>query len=214
MSTISTLNAQLRERVGKGGARLARKHGLVPAVVYGGNQPPHAIAIESGPFRKELTTRGLFSRQIDLDIAGKKHRVLARDVQFHPVNDTPLHVDFLRVTEKTRVTVQVAVVFLNESESPGLKRGGVLNVVRHEIEVNTSVANIPDHFEVDLAGLDIGASIHISAVKLPEDVILTITDRDFTIATIAAPSVMVEDEPTEEEEESQDSENEGESEET
>ena len=103
MSSISTLNAQPRGRAGKGSARLARKQGLVPAVIYGGNQPPRAIAIESGPFRKELMTRGLFSRQLDLDIEGKKHRVLARDVQLHPVNDTPLHVDFLRVTEKTRV---------------------------------------------------------------------------------------------------------------
>ncbi len=207
MSSISTLNARLREHPGKGGARSVRKQGLIPAVIYGGNQPPHMIAIESGPFKKELMTRGLFSRQLELDIEGKKHRVLARDVQRHPVNDAPLHVDFLRVTEKTRVTIQVGVVFLNESESPGLKRGGVLNVVRHEIEVNTSVANIPDQFEVDLTGLDIGASIHISAVKLPEDVVLTITDRDFTIATIAAPSVMAEDDDaTEGEPEDQESE--------
>jgi large subunit ribosomal protein L25 len=135
---------------------------------------------------------GIMSNVIKLEVEGKSTNVLARDIQFHPVNDRPLHIDFLRITASSTVTAMVPVNFINEDTSPGLKGGGVLNVVRHEIEMNCSAINIPESLTVDLAGTDIGDSIHISAIALPDDAQPTITDRDFTIATIAAPTVEVE----------------------
>ncbi len=192
MSDNLNLSATKRDRAGKGSARAARRSGLIPAVIYGGKIAPETININANTFTKMMNQPGIMSNVINLDVEGKSTNVLARDIQFHPVNDRPLHIDFLRITASSTVTAMVPVNFINEDTSPGLKGGGVLNVVRHEIEMNCSAINIPESLTVDLAGTDIGDSIHISAIALPDDAQPTITDRDFTIATIAAPTVEVE----------------------
>ena len=204
MSDNLNLSATKRDRAGKGSARAARRSGLIPAVIYGGKIAPETININANTFTKMMNQPGIMSNVINLEVEGKSTNVLARDIQFHPVNDRPLHIDFLRITASSTVTAMVPVNFINEDTSPGLKGGGVLNVVRHEIEMNCSAINIPESLTVDLAGTDIGDSIHISAIALPDDAQPTITDRDFTIATIAAPTVEVEtsdDETAEQEEE-------------
>ena len=192
MSDNLNLSATKRDRAGKGSARAARRSGLIPAVIYGGKIAPETININANTFTKMMSQPGIMSNVINLEVEGKSTNVLARDIQFHPVNDRSLHIDFLRITASSTVTAMVPVNFINEDTSPGLKGGGVLNVVRHEIEMNCSAINIPESLTVDLAGTDIGDSIHISAIALPDDAQPTITDRDFTIATIAAPTVEVE----------------------
>ena len=189
MSTIATLSARARDRAGKGSARAARREGLVPAVIYGDKKDPFTITVTLRDLEK-LLKPGFFSHLVDIDVAGEKHRVLPRDLQQHPVTDRALHVDFLRVTSATKITVEVPVVFDNEETSPGIKRGGVLNIVRHEVELECRADAIPHALHVDLATVDIGDSIHISHISLPDGVKPTITDRDFTIATVAAPTVM------------------------
>lgn len=194
MSDASVMQAELKERAGKGAARATRRAGRVPCVVYGAKKTPVLISVDPRDIMKGLHAGTFFSTVYEIDIEGaKKERVLARDVQFHPVNDAPQHVDFLRVSATTMVTVEVVCNFLNEEESVGLKRGGVLNVVRYAIEVTCAVDAIPQSIDVDLSGFDIGDSIHFSTVSVPDGVTPTITDRDFTIATIAAPSVMEEE---------------------
>ena len=168
MPEIATISAENRERVGKGNTRAVREAGLVPCVIYGDKKNPVMISLESKLLGREIGQQGFFVRQYDIEVDGTKHRVLPRDVQLHPLTDQPIHVDFLRVTADTKLHVNIEVVFLNEEESPGLKRGGVINVVRHDIEVICAVANIPTAFEVDLTGLDIGDSVHISDLDLPE----------------------------------------------
>ena len=190
MGTLYELTATVREKVGKGAARATRNAGRVPAVIYGNKESPIVISIDPKELRRELESPGFYIRQFEIAVGDAKHRVLARDVQFHPVNDRAMHVDFLRVTEKTQIDVYIPVVFLNEEESPGLKRGGVLNVVRREIEVTCAVGNIPDEFTLDLSGMEIGDSAHISQIDLPDGVVPVISDRDFTIATVAAPTVV------------------------
>jgi len=202
MSKVVELKAAARDGVGKGAARATRRAGFVPAVIYGDKQPPEPIAIE----RKELATLikagGFLTTLFSVELNGERSRVIPRDVQFDPVRDFPLHVDFLRLGEGARLDVSVPVQFINEELSPGIKRGGVLNIVRHEIEVNCLADLIPDHLVADLTGTDIGDSIHISAIPLPEGVKPTITDRDFTVATVAAPAVLkIEEEEAVEEEE-------------
>jgi large subunit ribosomal protein L25 len=196
MADIQTLAADTRDRAGKGTARAARRAGRIPAVIYGNNEPALMITVERRLLEQELQDPSFFVRLVDIEVAGARHRVLPRDAQLHPVTDRPLHIDFLRFSADRKITVDVPVVFLNEEAAPGIKTGGVLNIVRHEIEVSCTADAIPEHFEIDLTGLDIGDSIHASTLALPEGVSLTITDRDFTIATVAAPTVM----PTEEEE--------------
>ena len=198
MADIITLVAETRLRSGKGTAREARRNGRIPAVIYGNKEEPVSITVERRLLEQELGKSGFFIRLLDVDIDGTKHRVLPRDTQYHPVTDVPLHVDFLRYSADRKITVEVPVHFLNEEESPGLKSGGVLNIVRHTIEVLCTADQIPDGFEVDLTGLEIGDSVHASALSLPQGVELTITDRDFTIATIAAPTIMPVDEEEEE----------------
>ncbi len=200
MTEISKLSAEPRERVGKGAARAVRRSGRVPAVIYGSKKDPVLISLDPRDLRRQISGGGFFSTLLDVDFGGDSERVLAHDLQLHPVSDQPIHVDFLRVSATTRIDVDVAVVFLNEEESPGLKRGGVLNVVRHTVELSCQADAIPHHIELDLTDRDIGDSLHISDVKLPEGVEPTITDRDFTIATIAAPSIMHEEEEEKEEE--------------
>jgi large subunit ribosomal protein L25 len=188
MSDITTLVAQPRDRAGKGVARATRREGRVPAVIYGGKEPPVLVALELKDLARRAHSAAFFNHLIELDVGGKKHRVLPRDVQFHPLNDNPIHVDFLRVAVDATIEVAVPVEFINQDASPGLKRGGVLNIVRHEIDLICPVAAIPDHITVDMTGLDVGESVHISQVKLPPNVTSSITDRDFTIASVAAPS--------------------------
>jgi large subunit ribosomal protein L25 len=199
MAEVETVPASPRESVGKGSARQDRRDGLVPAVIYGNKEEPIMLTLEQRVLRKELTNPQFYIQLVDIEIDGTKHRVLPRDVQFHPVSDAPMHVDFLRFDPKRKITAAVPVAFEGESESPGLKGGGVLNVVRYEVEVICTADNIPPELILYLAGLEVGDSLHASSVKLPDGVDFVISDRDFTIATIAAPTVIVE-ETTEDEE--------------
>jgi len=188
MAQATELKAQARSGVGKGAARALRRQGFVPAVIYGEKQPPLPVSITYKDAMKRIYDGGFLSHVITLDVDGEKHRVIPRDYQLDPVKDNALHVDFLRVGANTTLDVQVHVTFINEEQSPGLKRGGTLNVVRHTVEVSAPADAIPEEIVVDLAGTDIGDSLHISAVTLPKGVTPKITDRDFTIATIVAPS--------------------------
>ncbi|MEO3385163.1 50S ribosomal protein L25/general stress protein Ctc [Mesorhizobium sp. CAU 1741] len=188
MSQSYELKAEARERVGKGSSRELRRNGMVPAVIYGDKQTPLAIAINYKEVFYKIHGGGFMTTIATIDVDGKKIQVLPKDYQLDPVRDFPMHVDFLRVSKNTVVTVNIPVHFINEEKSVGIKRGGVLNIVRHDIEATVPANEIPDFIEVDLAGTDLGDSIHISSVKLPKDVKPTITDRDFTIATIAAPA--------------------------
>lgn len=200
MDEASEIVVEARDGTGKGAARAARRAGMVPGVVYGDKKPSAAISLSRRTLERELNSGAFFSTLYELKLDDRRQKVLPRDVQRHPVTDMPLHVDFLRLAADARVTIEVPVQFVNEEESEGLKRGGVLNVVRYDIEVSCRADAIPERIEVDLAGTDIGDSVHISAVKLPDGVEPTITDRDFTIATIAAPTVQEEEAPAEGEE--------------
>lgn len=190
MSQVTTLAAELREKSGKGPSRAVRRRDFVPAVIYGDKKPPLTIAVELKVLVRHVSRQSFFTQLMDLDISGKKHRVLPRDVQFDPIKDTPVHVDFLRVSSSTVVRVAVPVSFINADKSPGIKRGGTLNVVHHEIEVACSPDKIPEKFEVNLEGLQINDAVHLSAIKLPEGVRTTTLEKDFTIATIAVPSAI------------------------
>ena len=190
MSEQLTLPAETRERAGKGASRAVRREGRVPAVVYGANQPPLSIHVEEKGLIRMMSNGHFMNSVVMIDVGGQQTRTLPKDVQFHPVTSRPNHVDFLRISEHSKVTVNVPVRFDGEEECPGLKRGGVLNVVRHDLELTCDAAEIPDEIHIDLRGLDIGDSIHISAVNLPNGVESAITDRDFTIATLVAPSAL------------------------
>ncbi|AUW43699.1 50S ribosomal protein L25/general stress protein Ctc [Rhizobium leguminosarum] len=181
------LKAEARERVGKGSARELRRNGLIPAVIYGDKQAPIAIALNTNEVTKRIHAGGFMTTVATIEVDGKKHKVLPKDYQLDPVRDFTLHVDFLRVSGNTQVTVEIPVHFINEEKSPGLKVGGVLNIVRHEVEVHCPADAIPEFFNVDLNGKKIGDSIHISEVTLPKGV-TPVIDRDFTIATIIAPA--------------------------
>ena len=199
MSEIGELKASQRTRVGKGAARAARREGLVPAIIYGEKLPPEAIALDSNTLQRHLSTGRFQTTLFDIEVGGNKVRVLPRDVQFDRVRDFPIHVDFLRLSADSKIAVDIPVRFINEEDSPGLKRGGVLNVVRYEIELECPAIAIPDEIVADLTGLDIGDSLHVSAVEFPDGVTPTITDRDFTIATIASPAGLADEEEEEEE---------------
>lgn len=189
MSDIVTLAGEVRERAGKGAARATRREGRVPGVIYGNKQEPLLISLEPKQFDKELHRAGFFARLFDVSVGSDKHRVIARDVQFDVVTDRPLHVDFLRVSATSTIHVNVPVHFINQDKCPGLRRGGVLNIVRHEVELICHANEIPDEIVVDLLPYDIGTSIHISMVTVPSGAKPAIADRDFTIATVAAPTV-------------------------
>jgi large subunit ribosomal protein L25 len=190
MSDQLTLSAEARERAGKGASRALRREGRVPAVIYGDNQEPVMVHVEEKALNKLLGTGHFMNSVIMVEVGGKAARTLPKDVAFHPVTDRPLHVDFMRVGEHSSVRVEVPVIFQNEDASPGIKRGGVLNIVRHELELICDAASIPDDVIVDLTGTEVGDTIHISHVKLPEGAKSAIEDRDFTIATIVAPSAL------------------------
>ncbi|MCW2305735.1 50S ribosomal protein L25/general stress protein Ctc [Rhodobium gokarnense] len=197
MSESYEIAATVRERVGKGAARALRRENKIPAVIYGDKKSPEPIAVDLKDMTMRLHGGGFMTTVATVNVDGKKSRVIPRDYQLHPVRDELLHIDFLRITKGAKLTVEVPVTFINEESSKGLKRGGVLNVVRYTVELDCPVDAIPDHLELDLAGLDLGDSIHISAVTLPEGVVPTITDRDFTIATIAAPAGLQEEDEEE-----------------
>ena len=197
MSDMTTISASERERVGKGSARAARRAGLVPAVIYGDKKDPVGITMQAREITKIVHQPGIFGRLLEIDVAGSKSTVLTRDIQFHPVSDVVMHLDFLRVSQSATVAVAVPVEFINEDKCSGIKIGGVLNVVRYEVELNCPATAIPEKITIDLDGVKIGDSIHISAIPLPEGVSPTITDRDFTVATLASPGGGVKNEDDE-----------------
>ncbi|NTU76456.1 MAG: 50S ribosomal protein L25/general stress protein Ctc, partial [Alphaproteobacteria bacterium] len=190
MTQVVILAAEMRDRVGKGTARAIRRENKVPAVIYGDKKAPVQISMDLNLLQRYAHKTGFFTHLFDLEIAGKKHRVLPRDVQFDPISDRPLHVDFLRVSASTLVRVAIPVVFINMEKSPGIKRGGTLNVVHHELEVACAPDAIPEKFEVSLEGTQINDAIHLSSIQLPKGVKLTTTEKDFTIASIAVPSAI------------------------
>ena len=182
---IQEIQATARPRAGKGAARAVRREGKVPAVIYGDKKEPETIAIDFNHLVNLLRRGGFLSSVFDIKFDGKTVRALTRDVQLDPVKDLPLHVDFQRVGGDGQIRVLVPVEIINEDQSPGMKRGGVLNIVRREVEVFCPAAAIPESLILDLNGVEIGTSIHISAISLPEGVTPTITAHDFTVATIA-----------------------------
>ena len=186
MDTID-IKANARSQVGKGSARAARRAGLVPAVIYGNKESAIPITLNANQWRQLMNKPGIFSQLINIEVNDEKHFVLPRDIQQHPVSEEAEHVDFLRVTKNATVAVGITVEFVNEDKCTGLKLGGVLNIVRPQVELNCPAIAIPEKLIVDLEGLDVGHTIHISAIELPEGCTPTITDRDFTVATIAAP---------------------------
>ncbi|WP_108459925.1 50S ribosomal protein L25/general stress protein Ctc [Devosia naphthalenivorans] len=190
MAETKVLKAQARDGVGKGAAREMRRQGLVPAVIYGDKKPPVTIALAYKDAYKHIYAGGFLSHIIELDVDGTKHRVIPRDYQLDPVKDFPLHVDFLRIGKGSKINVQVHVNFINEEASPGLKRGGTLNIVHHTLDLTVAADNIPEEVTVDLTGLDIGDTIHISNVKLPAGAVDHSHEEDVTIATIVAPSAL------------------------
>ena len=193
MPEITSLTAERRERAGKGAARATRRMGRVPGIIYGGKQDPVMISLEPRELSRAVANRGFLATLVDVKVDGAVERALPREVQRHPVTDRPLHVDFMRVSGDTRVIVTVPVVFINHELSIGLRRGGILNVVRHGVELSCQADSIPDQLVVDLNGLDIGDSVHASAVGFPPGSRPTITDRDFTIASIGASSAVREE---------------------
>jgi large subunit ribosomal protein L25 len=180
------LDVVVREETGTGNAREARRNGMVPGVIYGGDKAPVSVGMKANDVLKAINSGQFLSNMIELSHDGKPQKVLTKDVQFHPVTDRPLHVDFYRVTEKTIIDVNVSAVFVGEDVSPGMKAGGALNVVRYSIEIKCPAGSIPDSLEVDISGMDIGDSIHLSEVTLPKGVKPGIAGRDVTIATIVA----------------------------
>jgi large subunit ribosomal protein L25 len=186
MGTQYELTATVRGKVGKGAARAVRRQGEVPAVIYGANKPPIAISLPEAEVRQRIHGGGFYTTVASIAVDGQKIPTLPRDYQLHPVSDRPMHVDFLRVEPGSDVTVEVPVKFTNESQAPGIRRGGVLNVVRHRVALICKVEAIPEGIVADLTGLEIGDSLHISRIPLPPGVRPAITGRDFTVATVAA----------------------------
>ena len=184
MSEQIILKVTVRERIGKGGAREARREGFVPGVLYGGGDDPVAINLRKREVMKAINTGAFLASTVQLEHEGKKQLVIPQAIQMHPVTDQPEHVDLYRVKKNQIITVEVAVHFINEEESPGIKKGAALNVVRHAVEMNVRADSIPESLEADLTGLDIGDNIKISDIKLPDGAEPTITDRDFTIASV------------------------------
>lgn len=190
MTTTSQLDILLRDKTGKGSARDLRRGGRIPAVLYGGKGVPVHFSLDPIQLDKEIHRTGFMSKIFEIPLDGKKEKALARAVQFHPVTDRPLHVDFLRVSKEGKIAVAVPLIFKNEERSPGLKRGGVLNVLIHNLDITSDIDHIPSQIEVDLAGLEIHDTIHLKDLKLPAEVVPTYPERDNDIANIVAPTVM------------------------
>lgn len=194
-STVTTIRATSRARSGKGAARADRRAGRLPGVIYGGGTDVAPITVDPKDVATGLSTGSFFATLFDIELDGANQRVLPRAVQKDPVSDRPTHVDFLRVTDRTRIDVEIPVHFVNQEASPGIKDGGVLSIVRRTVELSCLAGAIPEFLTVDLTGLDIGDSIHISSISLPAETRPTITTRDFTIASIQPPTVMTEETP-------------------
>ena len=195
MAEMQTLRVEARAKLGKGPSYQTRQKGLIPGIVYGGKDAPQPIQVEERSFQKLYQTGHLLSTLLMLELDGKNTRVIPRSVQLDPVSDRPVHVDFMRLAEGARIALNIPVHFRGQEGSPGIKKGGVLNIVRHEVELYCPVDNIPAYIEADLSGLDIGDSLHISAFALPEGVKPVIQNRDFTVATIAPPTTYTEEAP-------------------
>jgi large subunit ribosomal protein L25 len=191
MSETLALKAEARPKAGKGASRAARRAGQVPAVIYGAKQAPDAIQVSENDLRKLINTGHFTTAIIEIEVGGKTQKTLMRDIQLHPVSERPVHLDFLRVDANTKVYVKVPVHFKDQVDSPGIKRGGVLNIVHHEIELECPAGSIPDEVMISLAGLDVGATIHLADVVLPAGVKPHVREKDFTVATIIAPSSLV-----------------------
>jgi large subunit ribosomal protein L25 len=191
---MSNLKAIKRETASSGSINKLRESGFIPAILYGGKDTNQKISIEKKAVRDIINSDSFLSKVLEIEIDGKKEKVLPREVAYHVVSEEPIHIDFMRIVAGKKVVIEVPVNFKNHPDSPGLKRGGVLNIVRRKVELKCPGENIPNEILIDLAGTDIGTSIKISFVKLPENVVPTITDRDFVIATVAAPTVMKEPE--------------------
>ncbi len=195
---MNNLKAIKRDNNTSGQIKKLRSEGFVPAILYGGKDPNTKISIEKKSIKNILNSDSFLSTVLELDLDGQKQKVLPREVAYHVVSDEPIHIDFMRIVPGKKIVIELPVQFINHSESPGLKRGGVLNIVRRKVELKCPAEKIPDDIIIDLAGLDIGTSIKISTVKLPQDVAPTILGRDFVIATVAAPTVVKEPEKPEE----------------
>ena len=196
---MSNLKATKRENLSSGSNNKLRAKGLIPAILYGGKDKNQNISISKNEISNIINSETFLSKVLELDIDGKKEKVIPRDVAYHVVSEEPMHIDFMRIVTGKKIMLEIPVKFINHPDSPGLKRGGVLNIVRRKVELKCPAESIPDEIVVDLAGTDIGTSIKISSVKLPENVIPTITDRDFVVATVAAPTVIKEPEKPAEE---------------
>ena len=191
---MSNLKATKRENLSSGSNNKLRAEGFIPAILYGGNNPNLNISINKKEIANIINSETFLSKVLEIEVDGKKEKVIPRDVSFHVVSEEPIHIDFMRIVSGKKIILEIPVKFINHPDSPGLKRGGVLNIVRRKVELNCPAENIPDEIIVDLAGTDIGTSIKISSVKLPENIKPTITDRDFVVATVAAPTIIKEPE--------------------
>ena len=196
---MTNLKATKRDNLTSGSNNKLRAKGFVPAILYGGKDSNQNISVSKKDISNIINSETFLSKVIQLDIDGKKEKVIPRDITYHVVSEEPLHIDFMRIVSGKKIIIEIPVKFINHSDSPGLKRGGVLNIVRRKVELKCPAENIPDEIIVDLAGTDIGTSIKISSVKLPENVVPTISDRDFVVATVAAPTVIKEPEKPAEE---------------
>ncbi len=196
---MNNLKATKRENLSSGSNSKLREQGLIPAIIYGGKDPNKNISISKKEIISIINSDTFLSKVLELDLDGKKEKVIPRDVAFHVVSEEPIHIDFMRIISGKKIVLEIPVKFINHPDSPGLKRGGVLNIVRRKVELRCPAENIPNEIVVDLTGTDIGTSIKISSVKLPENIIPTITDRDFVVATVAAPTVIKEPEKPAEE---------------
>ena len=197
---MSNLKAIKRENTSSGSNKKLRSEGLIPAIIYGGKEVNQNISIEKKGIKNIIYSDTFLSKVLELEVDGKKEKVIPRDIEFNVVSEEPIHIDFMRIVSGKKIILEIPVKFTNHPDSPGLKRGGVLNIVRRKVELKCPAENIPDEIIIDLAGTDIGTSIKISSVKLPEKVLPTITDRDFVIATVASPTVMKEPEKPAEDE--------------
>ena len=189
---MNNLKAIKRENISSGSNNKLRSDGFVPAILYGGKEANQNISVQKKDIKTLVYSETFLSKVLELDIDGKKEKVSPREVAFHVVSEEPIHIDFMRIVVGKKIILEIPVKFINHSDSPGLKRGGVLNIVRRKVELKCPAENIPDEIIVDLTGTDIGTSIKISAVKLENNVVPTITDRDFVIATVASPTVIKE----------------------
>ena len=196
---MSNLKATKRENLSSGSNSKLRADGLIPAILYGGKDPNQNISVSKKEISNIINSETFLSKVLELEIDGKKEKVIPRDVSFHVISEEPIHIDFMRIISGKKIILEIPVKFINHPDSPGLKRGGVLNIVRRKVELKCPAENIPDEIVVDLKGTDIGTSIKISSVKLPENIVPTITDRDFVVATVAAPTVIKEPEKPAEE---------------